>query len=600
MTEPRSDGGIRGKALVLIGAGVVLNEFVLAVLLSPDAHVGSPWFAWGIRGLQLACIVLGGIIALRPAGRVASMCTSLVRGISANRRLHLVLFGALLIVYLLLAYCALDRGSSWGDDYAHYIMQARSIVQGNARKFARQQRENKLKYGGDFPPRVALVPWGYPLLMAPVYALAGLELMAYKYITIVFYLALLIALIFFWRREHGTVHVLLVVAFFAFNPYMITFHNNLRTAVPFMAFTTFAVLMIGRTVVRGQPLVSRRADPFILGGVTFCAFLIRENGLFVLPALLVAQVGSAFYDSKRGEWLLSFPSQWNVSWRPQWLRSLGRAAIPYAVFALLATLLSLLSPAGAVRELKEGWFSPDFALVQQNLAYYFQLPRELYESVQFPSIVYGLSLALAAIGAVHAFDRDYPMVVFGGLTVALYVFRPTGSTQGLRYIMPVLPFYVHFVLVGLRCLWEKQPGIRGTVLHAGSIMALVIVGLLMAKTSVGFARWNMGRDREAHSGPASEPARELFTYVRTNVPEDRVLSFFKPRLMRLLTHRLCLRINECTDLADVDYVVVHKEISDRGQIPPDGLERCTRSNHLREVFENELFVVFRHRRDAEK
>ena len=82
------------------------------------------------------------------------------------------------IVYIILASSILTIGHDWGDDFSAYIMQAASLIQGELHNFIEENTFTIQESSRVLGP--VIYPWGYPLLIAPIYAAFGLNLMAFK------------------------------------------------------------------------------------------------------------------------------------------------------------------------------------------------------------------------------------------------------------------------------------------------------------------------------------------------------------------------------------------------------------------------------------
>src|SRR6185295_1239175 len=89
---------------------------------------------------------------------------------------------SLLIVIVLLSVAigssTLTRGHEWGDDFASYIMQAQSIVNGRTKEFVEHNAftisESSILIGP------VAYPWGYPLLLTPALILRGVHPLTLK------------------------------------------------------------------------------------------------------------------------------------------------------------------------------------------------------------------------------------------------------------------------------------------------------------------------------------------------------------------------------------------------------------------------------------
>jgi hypothetical protein len=132
-------------------------------------------------------------------------------------------------------------------------------------------------------------PWGFPLALAPFYALFGLNLLALKWVNLVFYLLFLMTLWYGLRNRHTFLWRTILVCFFAFNPYMMGFLNNLLSDIPFLFLSTLMVLMIGRVTIQRMPIISTKWDHLLLGiGIALATF-VRVNAVLLLGTLALTQ-----------------------------------------------------------------------------------------------------------------------------------------------------------------------------------------------------------------------------------------------------------------------------------------------------------------------
>src|SRR5512134_3444382 len=122
----------------------------------------------------------------------------------------------MIVTSLMIGAATLRRGHDWGDDFAWYILQAKSIVDGTTDEFMEQSTFTNYESTTHVGPLA--YPWGYPLILAPVYAIKGLSPLALKLPALVFFAAFLVCLYLLYRERLTTTESLLLVALFAFNP----------------------------------------------------------------------------------------------------------------------------------------------------------------------------------------------------------------------------------------------------------------------------------------------------------------------------------------------------------------------------------------------
>ncbi len=150
-----------------------------------------------------------------------------------NKVIIAIFFSMLLVVSCLLSWYGLTEGHNWGGDFSAYIMQAQSVWHGKINQFFQTNRftieESTYRIGP------IAYPWGFPVLLAPFYAVFGLNMLALKSLNIGFYLILLTLLWSGFSRYHSYFWRFILVGFFAFNPYFLQFMNNILSDIPFIS-----------------------------------------------------------------------------------------------------------------------------------------------------------------------------------------------------------------------------------------------------------------------------------------------------------------------------------------------------------------------------
>src|SRR5512134_1311842 len=106
--------------------------------------------------------------------------------------MHNKLLALLILVSIVLGAGTLTRGHEWGDDFAWYILQAKSIVDGTTDEFMQTSAFTNYQSTQHLGPLA--YPWGYPLILAPMYALKGIHPLTLKLPGIFFYAGFLICL----------------------------------------------------------------------------------------------------------------------------------------------------------------------------------------------------------------------------------------------------------------------------------------------------------------------------------------------------------------------------------------------------------------------
>jgi hypothetical protein len=515
-----------------------------------------------------------------------------------KKRLTPVLPTLVIIITALLLWSGLTNGHDWGDDFSAYIMQAKSITEGKPSEFIEANR-----FTIEQSPLIGPVayPWGFPVLLAPFYALFGLNMIALKSVGVVCFLLFLFLLWSGFRKCHSDFWRLVLLCLFAINPTLLRFMNNIVSDIPFLLVSTFGVLLIGRLVIERRRLISPACDQLLIGAAIAAAFFIRANGILLLITLGITQfivlIRSVYGpDAAHKPFVAGLMRLFSTKHAA--VRHLGLNILPYVSFVSFVLAWQALLPEGDSFYARMGWVS--MGVIKYHAHYYVDLPALFFDGVPDISLLYGASIPLAIAGAISRYRSDYHMIVYVILTFLLYILYPAQlrdfgsyslSVLALRFLFPILPFYMSFVLSSL----EKYEGgivepdrlLRKVI----CIFPIVLVLLYFGKQSVSDAFGNLMRNRASFSGPFVETSMSMFSYIKDNTKSESAVVFFKPRAMRMMTGRRSLMINKVGELWRGDYLCLYQHNDD--QISPDDVRCLTEKETIQPVYKNRDFVVYR-------
>jgi 4-amino-4-deoxy-L-arabinose transferase-like glycosyltransferase len=468
----------------------------------------------------------------------------------------------ILILGLLLGLAVLDRGHDWGDDFASYIMQAKSIWTGSTQEFVEHNRftieESSIIIGP------VAYPWGYPLLLVPAYAVKGLSALALKLPGLFLFLGFLVCLYLLTRNRLTRTESLLFVALFAFNPLLVNFHNQILSDIPFLFFSTFSLLlMVGEN--RRTPW-----NALLLGAVIAYSFFIRTQGI-----LLLASYG-----------IVEFFHLWkNRTDREEVKKTVRGFLSVCASFGLLWIVYAWVFPGGG-----ESYFEQykDFQMgtVLGHTTGYFRLFSEFFGKTSSWVYLYYALFIFFLIGMWIRRKEEIIFIVFLIVWMVLLVTWP--AWQGPRFIFPLLPIFLYFVFQGIKIVVQKLPekvqiwGQRVSILFW-----CIIIGIFLFQSGV-VAYENLKHDRSPSSA-YDQYSMEIYEFIREQTPPQSVIVFFKPRVMRLFTDRDSYMAMTCGELTRGNYVVINK-LAENSQVPEDEVDEC--GIPIRDVFESRRFIVY--------
>ncbi len=399
------------------------------------------------------------------------------------------------------------QGHNWGDDFSMYIQHARNIVAGE--KYNTTGHIYLPPYiGPDSYPPV------YPLMLAPVLWLFGESLTAMKVELALLFMLALFLLVKCVKDVLPVNWQVVLVALVGLNPYFWTQKDNVRSEIPFFAATFLSIYLVRKSYEAFESGATGKVKlGYVLAtGVSFyLAYGTRSIGLVLLPSLVL-------YDLiRRRKW---FVPSWYV---------VGVAAVLFALVAVQYVLLRSDRAYAEIVMVESGSFLRDWMrFILLNVPRYLSSLTQIWDNgySEWPRI--GLTLAMTGLAAVGFLAQVVKKITFIELFVLLYTVSVliVPMDGGVRYLLPVVPFYIFYSLQGLRALPEWK-GFQK--LAIGSVAVAVL-----ATYAVGFTRYDM---EEIPNGVTSKEAVEFFDYVKRQTAENDVIIFTKPRALALYTGR---------------------------------------------------------------
>lgn len=499
-------------------------------------------------------------------------------------------FTLLMIVASALVFGTLTNGHDWGDDFAAYIMQAKSIATHSTHDFMDANRFTIDRSSATIGP--IAYPWGVPLLLGLVYKIFGLNFIALKIVASLSYLFFLMLLWFGLGKDHKVFWRVSLVGLFALNPTMLAFTDQIVSDLPFLFFSTLSIVLIDITIVKQRVIFLRYWDLIGLGLAMALAAFMRSNGVLLIPTLALTQLVAIFIWPK--PMATGFEAQHPSPFR-KWLaeknitfKMLLMHTLPYASFFCAFILWEAAFPKGGashVALLK----NISMPVIKAQLYYYATLPASYFIGIPFYRLVYIASIPFALMGALRNVRSNYHALFYIALTLSLYIVWP--GTQGLRYIFPILPFYISFVLLGLASLQGDGTEFRTKLYYLPLILVMVCFGFVSVQNIVK----NITAGRMLAVGPHTDNAKQMFAFITEHTAPESVIIFVKPRLMRLMTNRNAIMINKAEALPQGDYFCqfLQTNIYDDDQVSAATIEALEKSDRASRVYENSGFRIYK-------
>jgi len=465
-----------------------------------------------------------------------------------RHRLIMALVVAVLGVFYL---ATLRRGQPWGDDFAMYILQARNIASGAWSAPTGYIYNPHLPKLG--PPAYPPV---FPLMLAPLYRIWGLNLTPMKAEVVLFFLAALYLVFEFAGRQAPFPYAAGIVAVLGCSPFFWEFKDSIVSDLPFLFFSMLALCTISACDRRAW---QSTAGACVAAVCVYLAFATRTAGVVLIPCLLLSAMP-----------------------RPGETRGKARFAAATAILLIGAHSLVFRGAQSYLDQLRAPWRQ-----LPHNLMAYSWALRHSFFGLGSGVLGWAFLVLLIALGcaglAIRLRRTVSPAEVFTlsyALLVLLWV-----SEEDLRLLIPLLPFWFLYIVEALRSLPR-----RGELFAVLALLAVVTWGYGWRYSSIDTGPIGDGLGDPAFVGVSA--------YIRGQTPEGSVFVFAKPRLLALVAARHVSAYHEPaqdTDLwnylRDISarYVLVNREFADdRDYLEP----RLLRNPAAQQVYSEGSFHLY--------
>ena len=453
------------------------------------------------------------------------------------------------------AWICIDPGHEFGDDFILYVDQAEQFWDPTAYQWL--ERENR--FCMDHSDQLIgpyLYPRGFPFFLSIFIGVkAHFGWQSIKLINFLFFLS---ASGLFLHRigkkfSIKPLSLLLLGIVIVWNPKIWEAADRLQSDLFFAALVMLFWWVWwqdgGNTFIRW----------ILLGGLVFWATLTKTNGVLLLVPILWSLLLSI-----RGI------SRLNLKYRYTWLRGIfqdkeaaGNYAVGWAKWGigltisagLLALWLERGTGANHWKELVEGGITHSW--ISNFLQYWGML-----SALPVWHLVNGLKLVNSIVGLPELWvwipfalvTIFWGIALFRGggngdkLTIALFIFANLilltvwPSQQGVRMLFPLYPLWVLLVFLIGRTIQTPRWFARNRFMD-NRLMSLVLVVFVFVQGTVTALHYKKLDTNRAFS----TNMLELSDCVEKKLEKDAVFSFFKPRLLRYLTGKRVIRVQNTVD-----------------------------------------------------
>ncbi len=449
----------------------------------------------------------------------------------------------LFLVLLPMLFMPLQNGHDWGDDFAQYLLQAKKITG--------ESSSNLVSHFEEYSP--ANKGWLFSLLLVPVTFSDTHELLLGKIVITLFLLFLGSLLFVNLQSKTNSFAAVLLTGFFIYNYHILSLKDQI---LPDLLFA--ALLLIIEYVSRNK---SKSNKFLIIALLILMMSGIRSAGMVAVPALILAIFMEHIFYGGMDK------------------KDMRNGAI--SVLVSLAGMAAIIVATGSKTE-SLGWYLKLIYLkanphvIVENFTVYREAFMMFFEQ-EVPAFINTISLLLIA-----------PAMVFG---FAFRVFRKIGITEffitfyclliliypyhhePIRFFIPVLTMGIIYMTEFYMMLFSKLKQLPTKI---------AMVGLSLFLLSTNLKNTVHGYTHPPSYSTANESTKKLFNFIKSTVPTNQIVSFYKPWAFSYFTNHPSVPSKSYEKAA---FVVLTK--SDHLYLFGMPSDRYTK------VFENEEYKVFK-------
>ena len=471
------------------------------------------------------------------------------------------------VVYaFIFVFLILDGWQDWGGDFAGYLGQAIAFVNGDLETYRTNNtytmNESERVIGPIF------YPWGYSVPIALLYKTFGFNILYFKFFSLLSFTIFLLLLTKIFSKYLSQISCLSITMLFAFNPFMLDYNNLLRSDLPFLFSSVLAMYII----MNKRNESTQKSHSLILGFSIAISFFIRSNGLFLFIPLIVRDLEIIKKEKTNKKKLF------------------GSLNTAYIVSIVTIIFWRFIFPAGGSSHfqfLKQGSLNR----ANQLLGDYLEVLPSFIGTVPYSKIWTLIAALFAIFGICLRFKEDKYIILYVLTNLGIILIWP--SYQGLRFLLPVIPFLLFYTFVGIEQTITLSPLSKNWKKY---LLYLPVIYLLGTFLYQGIHYLTNKSSMVKTHGPFEESSQELFEYVKTHTAEDATIVFFKPRVFTLLTGRRSFYHTDPDHILEADYLCFylqsHVDGANYFQISPEKMQKLYEKQKILLVYKSKDFLLF--------
>ena len=458
----------------------------------------------------------------------------------------------------------ISDGHDWGGDFSMYIMNAKNLVNRTPYNQTGYIYNEEVVYGPSAYPPI------FPLLLTPFISFWGINLKILKIPGILCFITFL----FYFSQLRNTESIcfqlkILLIIMIGLYPFFFLLSESVLSEFTFILLSIISLDLINRTVNKESINFKNTLLHFLLGFFIALAYGTRTIGivLFLVHLLLtiikLRKISSGFLLSTIFSFLLIWVQYLLVPQTGDYFDF-----IPNSVLELLTTIFN-------------------------SSIYYFSLFFGLFqfENFIFQSIFFIVLIEFFVIGFIHQVKQGISSFeIFFILYIGVLLVWP--SYQFLRFLVPVIPLYFLYIIIGLEKIirYFKYPTLK-----------ITIPLLLVALVCFNYIDTYMSIFPRPISDIEKVETQELFQYIKHKTNSEDVIIFFKPRVLALFTEKKSVAMafpdpngDEFSRMKDFGVTIAILRKGHNIEHPP-GLDLFIKNHHsnFELIYNNSEFFVYK-------
>ncbi len=430
------------------------------------------------------------------------------------------IFLILLIIFLIFIILLYDPKLFLGGDNAHYIILAKSILQGSGYK---DLFEPSLTSHTQYPP-------GFPAILIPGLILFGNNFSLLKFIIIALALGSFTILYLMLKQKTENRNWFFPLVILVFSPIMLEYSHWILSEIPYLFFSLLAIYLFERFSI----LKKNNVGFFILMAISVAfVYFVRTIGL----SLVLTCFAYLLY-KRRWKELIIFTVIAGIFIIPWQIRNLrvGRQAGGY--------FQQFFAKNPYEPELGNITITEYLVRVFTNFKLYafFVIPQILFPVVtgNFLLNVFGFAILIfLIIGLVRIVKTkslcvwEFYLIFFMGITLSW-----PEVWSGDRFLIPIIPFMLYYIIIGLR---HFSTWIKFRLLLPGMIGLMIILAFADSakKISPNLSNLSAYLNGDKYAGYPMDWQRyfETLTWLKQNTDQDAIIVSRKPPFTYLFIQR---------------------------------------------------------------